>query len=152
MTTNRIDQLVTALSTGTAIPFARDAWDSKAPDEYGVVLFNGQNQAVWADDIMVDQAHQVLVVVYVNGASDTIQTTVQSILEAQDTSYRLESREYFWDIDRVEWRWTAWIYGPIEETAPDPEPTPTPTPDPEPEPEPDPDPEPEDEDEEDGNA
>lgn len=111
---NRIDQLTTALTAGTGIQFARDAWEDKAPDEYGVVLFNGQNKAVWADDVMVDQAHQIVIVAYKTGASDAIQTAVQDVLEAQDLSYRLEGREYFWDIDRVEWRWTAWLYGPVE--------------------------------------
>ena len=111
---NRIDALVTALSTGTGIHFARDAWEDKAPDEYGVVLFSGQNQAVWADDVMVAQAHRIDVVVYVEGANDAIQKSVQDVLEAQDLSYRLESREYLWDIDRVEWRWIAWLYGSVE--------------------------------------
>lgn len=119
MTINRIDALVSALETATGIAFARDAWEDKAPDEYGVVLYAGQTDALWADDVMEVQRHAVSIYAYVSGSRDSVLESVQDVLEDQDMTYRFEAREYLWDIDRVSWRWTAWIDGPVEIEVPD---------------------------------
>lgn len=114
---NRLDDLLDALNALDGIEFVRDAWINDAPDTYGVLELTGENTAVWADDVMQEQAYGLRVTIYVKDDSDEWCTRIQNVLEAFDLYYRLTDRGYDYGSDAVRWQWTATMYGPL--TVPD---------------------------------
>ena len=120
VTVDAIDNLVTKLNTISGLAFVRDAWENKAPENYGVVELNGQSSALWADDAMVGQIFQVSVHLYAKGGSNTwIYEIQQKIAEAVD-GYNMPTHEFLYDINKNHWTWNCWMVGPLqwEETAP----------------------------------
>lgn len=109
-----VDVIVDRLNEIEGIVFERDAWDNKTPINFGVVELTGQNNALWADDGMAIQSFGLRITVYVKGDDDSWVQRVQEKLAGMDLSYSLPTRAYDYDIDAVEWQWTAWIYGPLE--------------------------------------
>lgn len=114
---NRLDALLDALNALDGIEFARDAWINDAPDTYGVLELTGENSAVWADDVLQEQAYGLRVTIYVKDDTDEWCERVQNVLEAFDLYYRLNQRDYDYGSDAVMWQWTATMYGPL--TVPD---------------------------------
>jgi hypothetical protein len=121
VTYDAADLLVARLNEIQGIDFVRDAWESKAPDQYGVVELDGQSGGLWVDNRLVDQVFQATVHLYVTGGSDVWVGEVQGVLEDVCDGYRLQTREYLFDINQTHWEWVCEIIGPImwEETEPD---------------------------------
>jgi len=121
VTYDAADLLVARLNEIQGIDFVRDAWESKAPDQYGVVELDGQSGGLWVDNRLVDQVFQATVHLYVTGGSDVWVGEVQGVLEDVCDGYRLQTREYLFDINKTHWEWVCEIIGPImwEETEPD---------------------------------
>lgn len=109
-----IDRLVDRLNEIEGLAFAKDAWENKAPDDYGVVELAGQAEAVWADDEMAEQAYFLTVTIYVRDGDEGWLDAVQAALSEFDLVYSLPRREYLYDINKVQWRWTATLYGALE--------------------------------------
>lgn len=111
---NRIDQLIDRLNAIDGLAFTRDAWENKAPDDYGVVELTGQAEAVWADDEMVEQAYTLRVTLYVRDGGERWLDLIQQAMADCHLVYSLPERGFLYDIGKVEWRWTARLYGPLE--------------------------------------
>lgn len=115
-----IDRLLDGLNAIEGLEFYRDARTENAPDvNYGVVRLTGEVSGSWADGHLVDQAFGLSVTVYVKDERTDWLTRVQETLDAFDLGYRMPSRNYIYDIDAVEWEWSAAIYGPLEEAESD---------------------------------
>lgn len=114
VTRDAADLLVDALNTIGGISFVRDAWENKAPDDYGVVELNGQSDSLWADNRMVEQTFQLTVHLYVHGGSDEWVGKVQDKLRTSCDGFSLPTHEYLFDIDKNHWQWTVQIIGPIQ--------------------------------------
>lgn len=112
---NRIDQLIDRLNAIEGLQFARDAWENKAPDDYGVVELTGQADAVWADDEMAEQAYSLRVTLYVRDGGEQWLGLIQQAMADCDLVYSLPERGFLYDIGKVEWRWMATLYGPLED-------------------------------------
>ena len=111
---NRIDQLIDRLNAIEGLAFTRDAWENKAPDDYGTVELTGQSEAVWADDAMAEQAFTLRVTLYVRDGGEQWLGLVQQAMADCDLVYGLPERGFLYDINKVEWRWTARLYGALE--------------------------------------
>ena len=114
VTKDAADLLVEALNTIEGISFVRDAWENKAPDNYGVVELAGQSNAMWADNRMTEQVFQLTVHLYVDGGSDEWVGKVQAILAAACDGYSLPAHEFAFDIAKNHWTWNVQIIGPIQ--------------------------------------
>lgn len=114
VTVDAADLLVAALNEIEGIDFVRDAWENKAPDNYGVVELAGQSSALWADNRMQEQMFQLTVHLYVKGGSDEWVSKVQAKLDTATDGYSLPLHEFAFDIGKNHWQWTAWIVGPLQ--------------------------------------
>ena len=112
-TVDKIKEMIDALNTISGIEFAEDAWDEKAPDNYGVVELNGEAANDYADGVKVAQAYSVTITVYVTGNSHKWIQKVQDVLDSLKIRYTMQPREYLQDMDKVRWIWTARIRRPI---------------------------------------
>ena len=113
VTRDAADLLVDALNTIEGISFVRDAWENKAPDNYGVVELTGQSNAMWADNRMTEQVFQLTVHLYVDGGSDEWVGKVQGKLATACDGYSLPAHEFAFDIAKNHWTWNCQIIGPI---------------------------------------
>ena len=59
VTRDAADILVSKLNEIEGISFVRDAWENKAPDNYGVVELAGAPTSLWADDVLLEQVFQM---------------------------------------------------------------------------------------------
>ena len=113
-----VDMLVDALNEIDGIEFTRDAWEDKAPENYGVVELNGEARQLWADGHLIDSVWAVVITLYVSGDADTWPRTVQEKLEELESDGRLDltyavSRVYDYQINKVRWSWTANLAGDL---------------------------------------
>ena len=118
VTVDAIDKLVEKLNTIEGIEFVRDAWQEKAPDDYGVVELSGEARQLWADGHLTDSIYRVIVHLYVKDDDDTWPAKVQEKLEALEADGVLDtthtnSREFLMDIVKVHWTWSVFMYGPL---------------------------------------
>ena len=113
VTMDAADLLVSALNTLSGIAWVRDAWENKAPDNYGVVELTGQSNAMWADNRMTEQVFQLTVHLYVDGGSDEWVGKVQEKLATACDGYSLPAHEFAFDIAKNHWTWNCQIIGPI---------------------------------------
>ena len=111
---SQIDMLIDRLNEIEGLAFTRDAWENKAPDDYGTVELTGEAEAIWADDEMAEQVYTLRITLYVHDGGDAWLEQVQAALADCGLVYSLPSRTYLYDIDAVEWRWTARMYGKLE--------------------------------------
>lgn len=116
-----VDELVEKLNEIGGIEFTRDAWEDKAPEQYGVVELSGEARQLWADGHLLDSMWTVIITAYVNGDDDTWPAAVQEKLEEMEEAGRLDlthtiSREYDYGINKVRWRWTATMCGNLTRT------------------------------------
>lgn len=117
VTVDAVDRLTQALCE-TGVEFVRDAWINKAPDNYGVVVLQGENQQLWADGHLIDSMWRVVVTLYVSGDDDTWPKKVQNKLEALenaglcDTTHTV-SRAFDYETGKVMWTWTVTLYGDL---------------------------------------
>lgn len=111
---SRIEQLADRLTEATGIAFAKDAWENKAPDDYGVVSLSGESEAIWADDGLSEQVYGLTITLYVHDGGEQWLERIQEVLGEFDLVFRLPSRSFLYDVGLVEWRWTAQMYGALE--------------------------------------
>lgn len=114
VTMDAADLLVSALNTIEGISFVRDAWENKAPTDYGVVELAGQSNALWADNRMTEQVFQLVVHLYVAGGSDEWVSKVQEKLSTACDGYSLPAHEFAYDIGKNHWTWNCQIIGPLQ--------------------------------------
>ena len=112
-TVDKIQEMIEALNTISGIEFQEDAWDEKAPSNYGVVELTGETANDYADGVKIAQAYSVMITMYVSGNSHQWITRVQDVLDQLKVRYTMPTREYLQDINKVRWIWTARIRRPI---------------------------------------
>ena len=112
-TVDKIQEMIDALNTISGIEFQEDAWDDKAPSNYGVVELTGETANDYADGVTIAQAYSVTITMYVSGNSHQWITRVQDVLDQLKVRYTMPTREYLQDINKVRWIWTARIRRPI---------------------------------------
>jgi len=113
-TVDIVDRLVDSLNEIEGLAFVRDARTENEPERnYGIVRLTGENSAVWADDVMVEQAFGLAVNVFVKDERAEWLNRIQAKLEAANLFYRFTARNYHVETDAVEWEWTAVYYGPL---------------------------------------
>ena len=112
-TVDKIQEMIDALNTISGIEFQEDAWDEKAPSNYGVVELTGETANDYADGVKIAQAYSVTITMYVSGNSHQWITRVQDVLDQLKVRYTMPTREYIQDIKKVRWIWTARIRRPI---------------------------------------
>jgi hypothetical protein len=112
VTYDAADILVAKLNELDGLAFVRDAWENKAPDDYGVVELDGQSMSLWADDRMIEQVFQLKVHLYITGTGDDKVALVQQKLAAVCDGYSLPAHEYAYDIDKNHWTWQCSMIGP----------------------------------------
>ena len=114
VTRDAADILVDRLNEIEGIAFVRDAWENKAPDNYGVVEMAEQADALWADDRMQEQTFRLTVHLYAkDGGNEWIGKIQEKLAEATDW-YSMAPHEYAWDIGMNHWTWYAYIIGPLQ--------------------------------------
>ena len=114
VTRDTVDQLVSELNTLDGITWVRDAWENKAPDNYGVVEVNGAPVNMWADNVLISQVFQLTAHAYVNGNRDDLVALVQAKLAAKCDSYVLAGHEFAYDIGKNHWWWNCQVIGPLQ--------------------------------------
>ena len=112
-TVDKIQEMIEALNTISGIEFQEDAWDEKAPSNYGVVELTGETANDYADGVKIAQAYSVTITMYVSGNSHQWITRVQDVLDQLKVRYTMPTREYLQDINKVRWIWTARVRRPI---------------------------------------
>lgn len=112
-----VDMIVDKLNELDGIEFTRDAWENAAPDQYGVVEVNGQIGSTYGDGNLLDERWQITITAYVNGDDDgwpyRIREKLEELEAELDTSLTTSGREYAYDINKVVWRWTLRLWGPL---------------------------------------
>lgn len=114
VTYDAADILVAKLNELDGLAFVRDAWENKAPDDYGVVELDGQSMSLWADDRMIEQVFQLKVHMYITGTGDDKVALVQQKLAAVCDGYSLPAHEYAYDINKNHWTWQCSMIGPLQ--------------------------------------
>ena len=112
-TVDKIQQMIDALNTISGIEFTEDAWNEKAPNNYGVVELTGETANDYADGRKIGQAFNVTITIYVSGNSHEWIMKVQEKLEGLKIPYRMPTRQYLQDIKKVMWVWNARIRQPV---------------------------------------
>lgn len=114
VTRDAVDYLIEKLNEISGIAFVRDAWENKAPEDYGVVEMTGQSQALWADDKMVAQTFNLAVHLYATSGSNAWITLIQEKLADACDWYSMPAHEFVFDIGKNHWTWNANIIGPLQ--------------------------------------
>lgn len=113
-----IDSLIDALNDGVAdVTFDRDVLDTDRPEDWGAVELTGQDDSEWADGHLIEQVLSADIWVCVSGRGSSVKRKVQAVLrqffDTCDGGWRLQSRNYLYDLDKVMWRWAVTICGPL---------------------------------------
>ena len=113
-----IDDLIDDLNDGVdGVTFDRDVLDTNRPDDWGAVELSGQDDAEWADGQMIDQILTAEVWVCLSDRGSGVKRQVQAVLKAFcaeiHAGWRFVNRAYLYDLDKVMWRWTVTIDGPL---------------------------------------
>ena len=121
VTIDAVDELVNKLNEISGLSFVRDAWQDKAPDNYGVVELQGEANQLWADGHLIDSIWRVLITAYIKGDDDTLPYTVQAKLEALEAAGKVDlthtiSRDFDYQVGKVRWVWQVNLYGSLTRT------------------------------------
>ena len=113
-----VDALIDDLNDGvTDVTFERDVLETNRPEDWAAVELTGQDEAEWADGILIDQSLVIDIWVCVSDRGSGIKRKVQTVLKAfcaaWQTGWRMVSRNYIYDLDKVIWRWQVSIEGPL---------------------------------------
>ena len=113
-----IDALIDALNDGVPdVTFERDVLETNRPEDWAAVELTGQDEAEWADGCLIDQSLTIDIWVCVSDRGSGIKRQVQEVLKdfcgQWQTGWRLVSRNYIYDLDKVVWRWAISIEGPL---------------------------------------
>ena len=114
VTRDAADILVDALNEIDGIAFVRDAWEDKAPDDYGVVETTDQSNALYADNHMVAQEFRMTVHLYAKGGSNAWIAKIQKKLNEATDGYAMSQHEYLWDIGKNHWAWNVYFIAPLQ--------------------------------------
>ena len=106
---DRIQQIIDALNEIPGIEFAEDAWEEKAPNNYGVVELMGEAGNDYADGKRIAKGYLVAITIYVTGGSHGWIEQVENVLDALQLPHTLPQREFLFDIKKVSWRWQTRI-------------------------------------------
>ena len=115
-----IDQLIDDLNDGVEdVTFERDVLETNRPEDWAAVELAGEDGSDWADGVMVDQILGIDIWVCVSNKGSRIKRKVQAVLkrfgEAYDAGWKLVSRNYIYDLDKVIWRWRVNVWAPLAE-------------------------------------
>lgn len=120
VTLDIVDLITGKLNELEGIEFARDAWENKAPDQYGVVTLGMEPIVQHADGHLIDEINQVTVDMYTEGSSDEWPAMAREKLGELENGYdwldlscRLTGREYLFDINKVRWTLQIRFAGPV---------------------------------------
>ena len=121
-----IDELIDRLNDGVeGVTFDRDVLDTNRPEDWAAVELTGQDDAEWADGHLIDQSLTADIWVCVSDRGSGVKRRVQAVLkdfcEDWRIGWKLASRAYLYDLDKVLWRWQLSIDGPLTEPEEDPE-------------------------------
>lgn len=113
-----IDTLIDQLNDGVeSVTFDRDALETNRPDDWGAVELTGEGDSDWGDGNQVDQTLDIDIWVCISGKGSQIKRKVQKVLKAfcaeHDGGWKLVSRNYIYDLDKVVWRWTVNVWAPL---------------------------------------
>ena len=125
-----IDQLIDQLNDGVPdVTFERDVLETDRPDDWGAVELTGEDDSEWADGTMIDQVLAVDVWVCSANRGSRIKRKVQAVLRKfcveNDAGWKLISRNYIYDLDKIVWRWRVTMWAPLETEDEDPQGTET---------------------------
>ena len=115
-----IEQLIDQLNDGVPdVTFDRDALVTDRPDDWGAVELTGEDDSEWADGGMIDQVLAADIWVCTSSKGSRIKRKVQAVLRAfgleHDAGWKLISRNYIYDLDKVVWRWRVTMWAPLGE-------------------------------------
>ena len=115
-----IDTLIDALNDGVpSVTFERDVLETNRPDDWAAVELTGEGDSEWGDGNQTDQTLNIDVWVCISGKGSRIKRKVQAVLktfcEEYDGGWKLISRNYIYDLDKVIWRWTVNVWAPLAE-------------------------------------
>ena len=115
-----IDELIDQLNDGVpGVTFDRDVLETDRPEDWGAVELTAEDNSEWADGNMIDQVLAADVWVCVTGHGSRIKRKVQAVLRrfgaAYDAGWKLISRNYIYDLDKIVWRWRVTLWAPLEE-------------------------------------
>lgn len=117
VTLDAVQIITDKLNELDGIEFARDAWENKAPETYGVVELGAESLTFYADNVPLDGAWQILIHAYVIGDDDgwpaRIGEKLSEISEDLDITWRVTTREFLFDIAKVHWVFTVIRWGPL---------------------------------------
>ena len=118
VTHDAIDDLVTELNRIEGIEFAKDAWEEKAPEVYGVVELSGEAKQMWADGHLTDSVWNVIVTAYVTDDSNEWPNKIQERLEMLEDEGKVDlthtnNREFDYETGKIRWRWIVKMWGPL---------------------------------------
>lgn len=115
-----IDTLIDALNDGVEdVTFERDVLETNRPDDWAAVELTGEGESEWADGNEIDQTLNIDIWVCVSCHGSRIKRKVQAVLRQfcaeNDGGWKLISRNYIYDLDKVIWRWTVNVWAPLGE-------------------------------------
>ena len=115
-----IDRLIDQLNDGVPdVTFERDVLETDRPEDWGAVELTGEDDSEWADGTMIDQVLAADIWVCVTGRGSRIKRRVQAVLRnfgaENDAGWKLISRNYIYDLDKVVWRWRVSLWAPLDE-------------------------------------
>lgn len=115
-----IDQLIDDLNDGVDyVTFDRDVLETDRPDDWAAVELTGADDSEWGDGHLLEQELTADVWVCVSSRGSQVKRDVQKVLKTFcrgcDGGWRLVSRAYLYDLDKVLWRWTVTMFSPLAE-------------------------------------
>ena len=114
VTRDAVDLLVDALNEIEGIAFVRDAWENKAPEDYGVVEMTEQSNALYADNHMIAQEFRLMVHLYAKDGNNAWIRKIQDKLNEATDGYSMGTHEYLFDIGKNHWTWNAYLIAPLQ--------------------------------------
>jgi len=123
VTVDIADLITEKLNELSGIEIARDAWDQKAPEQYGVTTLSLEPTVQYADGHLIDEIYTTTLDLYVNNSADDWPALVREKLDEleaangwMDLICRMTLREYVFDIDKVHWQFQIQTTGPLIRT------------------------------------
>ena len=115
-----IDTLIDALNAGvTDVTFSRDVLETNRPEAWGAVELTGDDNCDWGDGGMVDQEVSADLWVCTPDRGSKPKRQVQKVLKefaaTYDIGWRFKRRNYLYDLDKVMYQWTLWMFCPLGE-------------------------------------
>lgn len=118
---DQIDELIDTLNDACpGIVFERDALEVNRPEDWAAVEMTG-SESQWADGVMVDQVLKCEVWVCLNDRRAGVRKRVQAALARFSAAHEgtvgweFTQRAYMYELDKVVWKWTVWMDGPIDD-------------------------------------